>query len=209
MPTDYPTEDLTHKVETNQQSTAKGYAKSDLLYATESKTKEQVKELGGAITLPFKHLLSKIEVVLIKDESLDGKGISKVEILNTKLQGSFTPSKDSKDISVAPSGEIDATSNAILIDKNKTADTNVANAPELNEAIIIPQTLKEQTDFIRVTLDDENDTELTYKLGAETIFAQGQKYRYTITAKLTELIVESKIEDWKKDEGDNTGTAEL
>ena len=132
-----------------------------------------------------------------------------MEILNTKLQGSFTPSKDSKDISVAPSGEIDATSNAILIDKNKTADTNVANAPELNEAIIIPQTLKEQTDFIRVTLDDENDTELTYKLGAETIFAQGQKYRYTITAKLTELIVESKIEDWKKDEGDNTGTAEL
>ena len=200
----YPTGPLTHQVETDQQSTTDGYAKSDLLYAKESKTKEEAKSANGAIALPFKHFLSKIEVVLIKDKSLDGKDITNVEILNTKLQGTFTPSKESEDISVAPNGEIDNdTSNAIKIDKNETTNTD---APELNEAIIIPQTLNAQTPFIRVTLSD--DTELTYKLGVETTFAQGQRYRYTVTAKLTELTVTATITKW---EGDNnyTGEAEM
>ncbi|WP_161951795.1 fimbrillin family protein [Parabacteroides timonensis] len=206
MPTDYPTGDLTHKVETDQQSTTGGgYAKSDLLYATVSNTKKEAKDAKGAITLPFKHLLSKIEVVLIKDKSLGDKGISKVEILNTQLQGTFKPSKDSKDISVAPSGEIDAgTSNAILIDKSETTDTD---APELNEAIIIPQTLNAQTAFIRVTLSD--DTELTYKLGEATTFVKGQRYRYTITAKLTELTVTATITGWEGESNKYTGETEM
>lgn len=203
MSADYPAGELIHKVETDQ-SSIEGYAKSDLLYAKESKTKEDAKSDGGSITLLFEHLLSKIEVVLIKDKSLDGKDISKVEILNTLLQGTFKPEKENEDISVAPSGEIDGTtSNAIQIDKSETTD---ADSPVLNEAIIIPQTLDKQTAFIRVTLDD--DTELTYKLEEETTFAKGQRYRYTITAKLTELKVTSEIKDWGNGQG-GTGTAEL
>lgn len=212
MPTgDYPTVQLTHQIETDQQSTTGGYAKSDLLYATVSKTKEEAKAASGAIALPFKHFLSKIEVVLIKDESLKDKDISKVEILNTKLQGTFTPVKDNADITVTPSGNIDAGSfNAIQIDKSVTADTDVTNSPELNEAIIIPQELKAQTPFIRVTLSD--NTELTYKLEAETTFAQGQRYRYTVTAKLTELAVTATIAEWEGDNNNNnnfTGDAEM
>lgn len=208
MPTAYPTEQLTHQVETDQQSTPDGgYAKSDLLYATVSKTKKEAKDDGGKITLLFKHFLSKIEVVLIKDKSLDGKDISKVEILNTHLQGTFTPSKDNTEISVTPSGDIDpGTSNAIQIDKSETTD---ADSPVLNEAIIIPQTLNAQTAFIRVTLDDENDTELTYKLEKATTFAQGQKYRYTITAKLTELTVTATITGWEGDSNKYTGETEM
>lgn len=199
----YPSSQLTHQVAQDQQSSTNGYAKSDLLYAKTSLTKENAKSSGGAVALPFKHLLSKIEVVLKKDVSLENATISKVEILNTKLEGTFTPSKTAE-FSVTVSGS--EGDNPIEIDRDIT---DSSGSDKLNEAIIIPQTISEGTAFIRVTLS--TGSVLTYLLddgnsGTSSVsFASGAKYRYTITAKLTGLTVTSSISQWS---GNNTSTGE-
>ena len=197
---DYPTAPITHKVEQDQ-STAANYGKSDLLYSKTTKTKQEVKDASGTVNLSFKHLLSKIEVVLKKGAGMDAIDISKVEILNTKLEGSFTPSKSSGDITVSAAGSI-VSENPIEIG---TALTTTAS-PVLNEAIIIPQTLADKTAFIRITLD--NGGVLTYNLGAATTFKANTKYRYTITAKLTGLTVTSEIANWGGD-SNTDGDAEM
>lgn len=205
-PDAYPTAELTHQVEQNQTSIGSnpGYAKSDLLFAKINLSKEKAKTDNGAIALPFKHLLSKIEVVLLKGTGKDEMDIQKVEILNTKLQGTFTPSK-TEDITVAASDEVDGDShNPIQIDSDITEDES---RPVLNEAIIVPQPLDDQTDFIRVTLSTGG--ELIYKLNQATTFAPGTKYRYTITAKLTGLTVTSSIEPWSGDGTPIKGDAEM
>lgn len=190
----YPSSQLTHQVAQDQQSSTNGYAKSDLLYAKTSLTKENAKSNGGAVALPFKHLLSKIEVVLKKDVSLENATISNVEILNTKLEGTFTPSKTAE-FSVTVSGS--EGDNPIKIDRDIT---DSSGSDKLNEAIIIPQTISEGTAFIRVTLS--TGSVLTYLLddgnsGTSSVsFASGAKYRYTITAKLTGLTVTSSISSW-------------
>lgn len=202
----YPAVQLTHQVSQDQQSSGNGYAKSDLLYAKTSLTKENAKSNGGAVELPFKHQLSKIEVVLKKDPGVGSATIDKVEILNTQLQGTFTPSKTSESLLVTASGSIDGnTHNPIQIDNGVTTN----DAPVLNEAIIIPQTINEGTAFIRVTLSTGGV--LTYQLvdddpsTSSVTFAPGTKYRYTITAKLTGLTVTSSISSWS---GNNTSTGE-
>lgn len=202
----YPTGPLTHKVDQDQQSTSgtSGYAKSDLLYAKTSLSREDAKTNVGAVALPFKHLLSKIEVVLLEGAGKEEMDIQNVEILNTKLQGAFTPSKTAA-FSVSASGDVDgSTHNPIQIDKEVTTDES---APVLNEAIIIPQEIANETPFIRVTLSTGG--ELIYKLDKQTTFASGTKYRYTITAKLTGLTVTSSIDPWIGGETPTTGNAEM
>lgn len=181
----YPGSQLTHKVEQDQQSSGSNYAKSDLLYAKTALTKENAKTNGGAIELPFKHSLSKIEVILKKNDEVTAN-ITKLEILNTQLEATFTPSKSSDELTVKASGS----PTAIEIDNDVTG----ADGDKLNEAIIIPQKLNSGTEFIRVTLD--SGVTLVYKLGKETEFKKGTKYTYTITSKLTGLEVTSKIDDW-------------
>nr|WP_129735170.1 fimbrillin family protein [Parabacteroides goldsteinii] len=90
MPTEYPTStEFTHTVEANQTSTSTGaYAKSDLLYAKKELTKATAKT-NPTVKLEFKHLLSKIEVVLVKGNGLSAIDIKKVEICGTKLNAKF------------------------------------------------------------------------------------------------------------------------
>ncbi len=189
----YPTGQLTHQVGNNQKKEGGTYAQSDLLYAKTTLSKTDAKSRNGAIELPFSHCLSKIEVILKKSAEVTAS-ITKLEILNTKLEAAFTPSKGNDSwLTLTASGS----ETAIEIDNDVTA----ADGDKLNEAIIIPQTLSDKTEFIRVTLD--GGATLVYKLGAEAKFEKGTKYTYTITAKLTGLTVTSKIDDW----GTSTGAS--
>lgn len=192
--TDYTTfwgESQTHTVAQDQTSGEgnTGYANSDLVYCK----KEDVARTTQAVNLPFKHLLSKVEVVLVQGNG--APGIKKVEILNTKLQASFTPNKTSG-CTITAAGEIrDDTKNAITIDNGITESTNVENNPTLNEAIIVPQTITASTQLFRITTD--NDGTLYYKVPESGVTFEGnKKYRYTITANLTGLTVTCSIDDW-------------
>ncbi|UVQ46694.1 fimbrillin family protein [Parabacteroides faecis] len=198
MPDNYPTVEFTHAV-TADQKTEANYAKSDLLYAKETKTQQAVKDASGAVALTFKHLLSKIEVVLKKGTGMDAVNITKVEILNTKLKGTFTPAKATGADAVAVAAA-DNTAAPIEINADLTTGGDV-----LNEAIIIPQTVANEAQFIKVTLSTGG--ELFYKLKKETTFAKGTKYKYTITANLTDLTVTSEVTGWGTGTGDDSGSA--
>lgn len=198
-------ENITHKVEQNQKTEQEtdGYALSDLVYAqvnNVARTKE-------AINLQFSHLLSKIEVVLV--QGVGSPQISKMEILNTKLEAVFTPSKENE-FEVTENGT--AGENPIEINTNQTSAVDAAGTDEnkknLNEAIIVPQTLTSGEPFIRVTTAEGG--ELIYKLSESKTFDPAKKYRFTVTANLTELkVVSAKITDWIPETGDNDGTAEM
>lgn len=198
-------ESITHKVEQDQKTgqPADGYAKSDLVYAKST----GVARNGNptSVNLAFSHLLSKVEVVLVQG---DGKPkIAKVEILNTKLEATFTPDK-AGDLKVTASG----TENPIEIDTDLTSAADAAGTDEskknLNEAIIVPQDLTQGTAFIRVTTAEGG--ELIYRLPEDKTFDPAKKYRFTVTANLTELkVVNAEITDWTPEIGDDDGTAEM
>lgn len=199
--TDFWSAGQTHTVAQDQKSSGDGYAKSDLVYAKHI----NVARTKQAVNLEFRHLLSKIEVVLVQGE---GKPtIEKVEILNTKLDAKFTPFK-TDDFTLTASGE----SNPIVIDTDLTTKTDAAGTDEskkkLNEAIIVPQDLTNGTPFIRVTTAE--GWELIYRLPENKTFDSAKKYRFTVTANLTELkVVSAEITDWTKETGDDNGTAEM
>lgn len=205
---------IIHTVSQKQQSSVyeegEGYAVSDLVYAQKTNVARPARDAVGDeknIGLQFKHLLSKIEVVLV--EGAGTPTISKVEILNTQLKAQFTPSKTA-DWAVSATGEV-TDNNPILIDNGLTSDADAKGTNEtkkiLNEAIIVPQKVDGGTQFIRITTTEGG--QLFYSLPTEgETFQPGMKYRYTITANLTELTVTATIDPWGTG-SDNIGDAEM
>lgn len=164
----------THTVMQDQRSDGIGYAQSDLVYCKLS----NVSRNGNPTTvgLTFEHLLSKVEVVLVQGA---GKPtISKAEILNTRLNATFTPDKTDETVTVTASGTTGE--NPIEIDNDLS---------DVNEAVIVPQTLKKGTKFIRITTPDGD--KLVYSLPADKTFKPGEKYRFTITVEKGNLIVKT------------------
>ena len=166
----------THTVMQDQRSDGIGYAQSDLVYCKLF----NVSRNGNPTTvgLTFEHLLSKVEVVLV--EGAGNPSISKVEILNTLLEATFTPAKTDETVTVTASGTTG--DNPIEIDADLDGTT-------LNEAVIVPQTLNKGTEFIRITTPDGD--KLVYSLPADKTFESGKKYRFTITVKKGNLIVKT------------------
>ncbi|MCD8093426.1 MAG: fimbrillin family protein [Bacteroides sp.] len=212
--TDFPTT-VTHTVEADQSSATDkaNYLKSDLLYA---------KETGVASTgasnyvkkqeLTFYHMLSKVEVALMKGTGNPTLDNAKVTIENTKLKADFTPSKDATMTGQSARADMvkltESTSNAVTPITIQTVTTNNFDAnTSYAEAIVVPQTITKDTPFIKVKLSD--GTELVYKItdinGLE--LKSGNKYTFKITVNLTGLTVTSKIDSWISN--DKTGTAEM
>lgn len=185
----------THTVATDQTGTSNGYAASDLVYCKST----NVAKTKNTVNLVFKHLLSKVEVVLL--QGAGNPDISKVAILNTKRSAEFTPVKES-DWTVTATGKL----RDIVIDHDITATADKDTNPAINEAIIVPQTLAAGTEFIKVTTTEGGT--LVYKLPAETTFNPNNYYRYIITANLTGLTVSATINPWNSADTE-TGTAEM
>lgn len=198
--------EITHTVAQNQktQQPTDSYAKSDLVYAKST----DVARTKEAINLQFSHLLSKIEVVLVKGAG--SPEISKMEILNTKLEAVFTPDKQNnfEVTKNGPDGENPIETDTHLTEKAAAESTDSDDDKELNEAIIVPQLLTKDTPFIRITTTAGG--ELVYRLPEDKTFDPAKKYRFTVTANLTELkVVNAEITDWTPEIGDDDGTAEM
>lgn len=197
---------ILHWIEQDQKSTTDGYAKSDLVYAKSP----NVVRTKSAVNLQFSHMLSKIEVVLV--QGAGSPEIAKMEILNTKIIAKFTPDK-ANGFSVKAEDNVGEIGNPIEIDTHQTdaktaANTDSDEGKELNEAVIVPQPLKKDTPFIRITTIAGG--ELVYKLPEDKTFDPAKKYRFTVTANLTELkVVNAEITDWTPEIGDDDGTAEM
>lgn len=197
---------ILHWIKQDQKSTTDGYAKSDLVYAKST----GVARNGNptAVNLQFSHLLSKIEVVLV--QGAGSPEIAKMEILNTKIVAKFTPDK-ANGFSVKAEDNVGEIGNPIEIDTDLTEKSVAENegsddGKQLNEAIIVPQLLTKDTPFIRITTTAGG--ELVYKLPEDKTFDPAKKYRFTVTANLTELkVVNAEITDWTPEIGDDNGTA--
>ena len=205
----YPARSLTHTVAADQRSETDGYATSDLTYAKLT----GVPRSGNptSVAVQFRHLLSKVEVILKKGVGENDflAGITKVEILNTLPQAKFTLDKEKpaygKNTELPDGIEItaDGTAQNITIDTDITAEGATSI---LNEAIIVPQTIEAGTAFIKITLAAGG--EFVYKMkDGGTTFESGKKYRYTITANQTAIEVSSSIHDWDEGTGDDDGIA--
>lgn len=197
----------THTVEQDQRSSVttagEGYAVSDLVYAKST----DVSRDGNPTTvdLTFRHLLSKVEVVLIQGPGNGNflTGISSLQVLNTQLKADFTLAK----ATAADAVEVTASGDVAPISLDTDISTSsMATDRILNEAIIVPQKITKNTQFIRVDLKD--GATFIYKMENTTTFESGKKYLYTITVKETGLEVNSSISDWIEGTGDDNGVAE-
>jgi len=189
LTTTYPTTALTHTVSSDQR-TLTGYAPSDLLYAKRT----NVARTPSPVLLTFYHLLSKLQVAILPGEGLTAADIAGITIGGTRLQAQFTLAKATNPDAVA----ITATGTASPITIGADVSPNLTTNIVYNDAIIIPQTMASGTIFITVRLSD--NTNLIYRLPENTTFESGKKYGYLITANstadLTDLILQTIIEDW-------------
>ena len=202
----YPTSALTHTVAEDQRNTTatagEGYQGSDLVYAKENVQRTTVPVTTA--TLNFHHLLSKVEVVLIKG---DGDGdflgsINSLQVLNTHLTANFTLNK----ATAADAIEVTASGTAAPIALDTDISASSAEADQvLNEAIIVPQTIDSGTAFIQV---QTSESTFTYDLANTTTFESGKKYKYIVTVRETGLEVYSQINDWTNGGGDDNGYAQ-
>lgn len=202
----FPESQLTHTVEPKQRSNTDGYAKSDLVYAKLT----GVVRTSDAVDLTFNHLLSKVEVILKEGDGVTKflTNINSLKIMNTKLDAQFTLTKNGPSYGYSTDHQdgivISAGGDATEIDIDQDVTTDETS--NLNEAIIVPQTLAAATPFIQIKLSAGGV--FTYKLESETTFESGKKYTYTITVNQTGLTVTSSISAWG-DGGNKNGTATM
>lgn len=201
--TTFPGSALTVAVEANQTPNDDGrmakYVQSDLLYAIQ-KNVSRSGASGNVKTqeLTFYHLLSKVEVALKTGAGSPDLSGATVTIENTKLKADFTPNKTatmSSQSERAAMVDITGSENPIApITIGNATCSNFAEGVVYNEAIIVPQTLATNAQFIKVQL--KGNAALYYKI-SETTFESGKKYIYNITVNLTGLTATTKIEDWQ------------
>ncbi len=181
------------------QSTDANYKASDLMYGA-PKGNATVARQKSAVSINFKHLLSKVTVVLKSGNgspSLDG---AVVKLKSVKPSTTLTASISGGSVSEASGNTKDITV--------MTAATNALSG----SAVIVPQTLS--TGFIEVTLKNGGVlTSTGLKNGGSdltnVVLEAGKAYTYTITVNLTGLSVTSSITDWDNSSSEVTGDAEM
>ena len=216
---------LTHSVLADQ-NTSGNYEKSDLFCAhllNQAKT-------SNALQLPFKHVLSKVEVYLFLGAGVtatDLSGISSITLKNPELTGNVTLTKPTTASSNVASVAVPSTSNkgditmklqtdASGVDKTTEIASLSGFAPAggdkkayaFGEAIIIPQTIGDTT-----TPTPVNFISINFSAGGSLIakvaqkFDPGTKYSFFIIVNRTGLQLTATLTDWTSG-GTITGTAE-
>lgn len=171
-------------VRTNQ-SKEENYRNSDLLWVTTTTTKTE-----NAIPLVFDHKLAKVNVTLVaENEDMDLSEAS-IYICGTKIKTTFNPT----------TGVLTNASN--IQDIKAGVTTNDAYTAS---AIVIPQTVGGNTQFIKVV---HNDKIYSYKTGNEgKVLKAGYSHNYTLTIKEAEMkLVSANIINWENEE--NLATVE-
>ena len=163
----YPARSLTHTVAADQRSETDGYATSDLTYAKLT----GVPRSGNPtpVAVQFRHLLSKVEVILKKGVGENDflAGITRVEILNTLPQAQFTLDKEKpaygKNTELPDGIEItaDGTAQNITIDTDITAIEVSSSIHDWDEGVgdddgiaVIPPPIGNITDRTQTQVGD-------------------------------------------------------
>ncbi len=200
----FPASAITHAVNADQsENLGDNYLKSDLLYGL----KKGVARSANAVNLTFYHLLSKVEVALKSGAGNPDLTNATVTIENTKLKAEFTPSKTAEINSGTTSTA--QTTRAGLVScstsSNDPAPIKIATNITMNDfsngtayaaAIIVPQTVTQNTKFIKVVLTTGGEFYYSIPDADGITFESGKKYQYKITVNQSGLTVTSEISDW-------------
>ncbi len=187
-----PTEGGIRHTVMSDQTTPESYYKSDLLYAV---VKNQ-EPISSAVVLPFKHLLARIQVVLVAGNGMTTADLSgaTVKLVNLTRQVTFTPDKESDFSSQGTlanmlSIPMNAQHSDILMTTSVISSTDVDDAKAANstvyaDAIVVPQTIGKGAKFIQV---DYKDRTTYYRIpnGATDeplTIESGKQYRFRLIA---------------------------
>ena len=172
---------LVHSVKTNQTSDD-DYLASDLVYAV----KTDVTPTADVVTLPFYHMLSKIEVVLKPGNQMTEAQLKTVDetkvtvsIVGTKTSVQFRPSKDTNRLPSTDAGRTamltvpeSGQAQAITLSTVTTTDFTDGTCAS---AIVVPQTVDGQ--FIRLSYQGHD----TYYSVSNHTLLSGYRYRFNLT----------------------------
>lgn len=193
----------------DDQSNAVGYCISDLMYANTTVAKAN---RTSAANLNFSHLLSKV-VVKIKKASdtraqlLNGAAVS---ITNVKKSIAFNVADGTVPSATAST---ETPSDIKIMQMNNPAGTfdfPESTSENLGYAIIVPQTVSAETEFIKIALDwsaigtlsedggiNDTVTEFVYKLPSDVTFEGGKVYTFTLTIDAEHpIVLSTSISDW-------------
>lgn len=194
----FPGAAVEYSVEADQSKGGKAYTNSDLLYAYE----KEVARSSNPVQLTFYHMLSKLELAIVKGEGApELAATDAVKLGGVTLKGNFTPST-SADMSIQSqrAGMLSAASTTSSSDMTlgQTTCADFTDNVSYNEAILVPQEMIGKV--LTFTLKDGGTLKYTIPAFDATpgaaVFESGKKYQYQITLKLTGLEVTSTIEDW-------------
>ena len=204
--TELPTTGIRHTV-LDDQTSPENYYKSDLLYAV-VKNQEPVSQ---SVVLPFKHLLARVQVVLVAGNGITDLELQNatVKLLNLKRQVTFSADKDGDFTSQSdlagmlgfPAG---AAQGDILMATNTVSDASEATAASSTvyaDAIVVPQTIAKGADFIKVSyLGRDTYYRIPNKSGDNPLVIEsGKQYRFRLVADRVgggHLFDEVTVETW-------------
>lgn len=166
---------LTHSVQTTQTGDD-DYLSSDLVYAAETEVQPQ----AAAVTLPFQHMLSKIEVALMAGNQMTDSQIKEVtttkvtvSIIGTKTQVEFRPSKSADPTTLAGrNAMLTVVDNSVQTITLSTVTTSNFSAATCAAAIVVPQTVDGQ--FIKLSYMGHD----TYYSVDNLELLSGYRYRF-------------------------------
>ncbi len=183
----------------DNQSSDDNYKASDLMCGA-PKDNNPVSRTKSAVVLTFKHLLSKVTVIL-----QPGTGNPDLSDAVVKLKSVYPSTTLSANNTGGSIGTASGSATDITV---MTAATGALSG----SAVVIPQTLA--TSFIEVTLKNggvltsNSLTDSSNNALNKVVLDGGKAYTYTIKVNLTSLDVTSSISNWGT--GDSvTGTAEM
>lgn len=155
------------------QSDAKKYYASDLLYSAETAFDRS----KTAHSLTFEHQLCKITCALTAGDGVSSVDGAIVEVVNAEKVATFN--RKTGDVTTAGTSD---KSNVIL---------------GAYGAIIVPQTIAQDAKLLKVTLSQSAGSGVFYYTKTDNdAFVGGSHYTYTITVKATGLEVTSTITPW-------------
>ena len=186
--TAYNAADVSFSVQADQ-STDGNYMASDLM--TGAPASNPVNRQSAAVPLTFTHLLTKVNINLTAGDGFVAGDLTSATVTLLGLKPTTTFSVQNTTVGSA-SGD---------------ATNIVAGTGASTSAIIVPQNVVANTDFIKVTV---GGGDYIYKLGTGTNFTAQKVYTYNLTVNKTGLTLgTTSITNWSSVGDAVTGTATL
>ena len=180
--TPLPTDGVKHTV-LSDQSTEVAYYKSDLLYAAKI-AQEPVAE---AVQLPFRHMLARVQVVLVAGNGMTVNDLGEATITLNDLKrqvimkvANTTNAELRTDIVATLVEPTSCPHGDIVMKRQVVGSLNAVTNSSYADAIVVPQTIAAGTTLIKVSYMGR-DTE--YKVGdTDLTIESGKRYRFRLIA---------------------------